>query len=76
MPFPQFFQDLIFFDEKDLLKYLEKFNHTKVAEISDSRKKYFDLVCKYIKKNSGICITIDYGYKNLPNNFTLQSIYS
>jgi len=60
----------------DLLKNLEKFNHVKVAEISDSRKKYFDLVCKYIKKNSGICITIDYGYKNLPNNFTLQTIYN
>ena len=60
----------------DLLKNLEKFNHVKVAEISDSRIKYFDLVCKYIKKNSGICITIDYGYKNLPNNFTLQTIYN
>jgi len=62
-------------ENADLLKYLEKFNHTKVAEISDSRKKYFDLICKYIKKNSGICITIDYGYKDLPNNFSLQTIY-
>ena len=60
----------------NLLNRLEKFNNVEVAEISDSRKKYFESVCKYIKKNSGICITIDYGYKDPPKNFSLQTIYN
>ncbi len=59
-----------------LLNKLEKFNDVGVAEISDSRKKYFELVCKYIKKNSGICITIDYGYKDPIKNLSLQTIYN
>ena len=60
----------------NLLKRLEKFNNVEVAEISDSRKKYFESVCKYIKKNSGICITIDYGYKDPTKNLSLQTIYN
>ena len=35
---------------KKMLKELEKFNNVKIAEISDSRKKYFELVCKHLKK--------------------------
>ena len=34
----------------NLLNRLEKFNDVEVVEISDSRKKYFESVCKYIKK--------------------------
>ena len=52
------------------------FNDVEVAEISDSRQIYFEAVCKHIKKNSGICITIDYGYKDPPKNFSLQTIYN
>ncbi len=59
-----------------LLKFLEKFDNVKVAEISESRMKYFDKVCKIIKKNKGIFVTIDYGYKNPPNYLTLQTIYN
>ena len=63
-------------DNIELLNKLEKFNGVNVAEISETRKKYFELVCKYIKKNSGISITIDYGYKDPPKNFSLQTIYN
>ena len=63
-------------DNIELLNKLVKFNDVNVAEISDTRKKYFELVCKYIKKNSGISITIDYGYKDPPKNFSLQTIYN
>ena len=63
-------------DNIKTLNKLEKFNDVAVAEISDARKKYFELVCKHIKKNSGVCITIDYGYKEPPKNFSLQTIYN
>ncbi len=59
-----------------ILKTLQKFNDVKVAEISESRKKYFNLICKFIKKNRGLFVTIDYGYKNLPNHLSLQTIYN
>ena len=61
---------------RKLLKILENFNNEKVAEISTSRNKYFDTVCKFIKKNKGIFITIDYGYNIPPKNFSLQTIYN
>jgi len=38
--------------------------------------KYFDSICKIIKKNKGVFVTIDYGYKNPPNYLTLQTIYN
>ena len=63
-------------EDNKILKILDKFDHVKVAEISESRNKYFNLVCKFIKKNKGIFITIDYGYKNLPSHFTLQTIFN
>ena len=63
-------------DNIELLNRLEKFNDVEVAEISDSRKKYFESICKHIKKNKGICITIDYGYKDPPKNLSLQTIYN
>ena len=58
-----------------LLKSLEKFNHAGIAEISNSRKNYYDEICKFIKNNKGIFLTIDYGYKIFPKNFSLQTIY-
>ena len=61
-------------DEK-ILKSLEKFEQVKVAEISRSRDEYFKLVCEFIKKHKGVFITIDYGYKNPPDHFSLQTIY-
>jgi len=68
-----------FFDkeisDKILIKRLEKFNKSGLAEISAIRELIFDKICKQIKKNNGLIITIDYGYKNFLNNFSLQSIY-
>ena len=63
-------------DDKKTLKNLEEFEKVKVAELSNSRKIYFDKICKFIKKNKGMFITIDYGYKRLPNHLTLQTIYN
>ncbi|MDB4860826.1 SAM-dependent methyltransferase [Alphaproteobacteria bacterium] len=62
-------------EDKKILKYLEKFDSVKVAEIARSRDEYFKLVCKFIKKHKGVFITIDYGYKNLPDHLSLQTIY-
>ena len=59
-----------------ILKKLEQFDKIKVAELSSSRKNYFDKVCKFIKRNKGIFLTIDYGYKKPPNYLTLQTIYN
>ncbi len=62
--------------DKKLLNTLKKFDHVKVAEISNSRIKYFNLICEFIKKNKGVFVTIDYGYKNPPNILSLQTIYN
>ncbi len=62
-------------EDKKILTSLEKFEHVKVAEIARSRDEYFELVCAFIKKHKGVFITIDYGYKNPPNHFSLQTIY-
>ncbi len=59
-----------------LLNSLKKFNNVKVAEISEKRVKYFNSVCKFIKKNRGLFVTIDYGYKNPPSHLSLQTIYN
>lgn len=62
--------------DKNILLNLEQFDHIEVAEISISRKNYFDRICKFIKKNKGIFITIDYGYITPPKHLTLQTIYN
>ena len=36
--------------------------------------KYFEKICKFIKKNKGIFITIDYGYIDPPKHFSLQTV--
>ena len=59
-----------------ILKYLEKFESVKVAEIANSRDEYFKSVCKFIKQYKGVFVTVDYGYKNPPDHFTLQTIYN
>ncbi|MDC0343337.1 SAM-dependent methyltransferase [Alphaproteobacteria bacterium] len=61
--------------DKEVLKSLEKFKYVKVAEISHSRDEYFKSLCQFIKQHKGVFVTIDYGYKNPPNYFTLQTIY-
>ncbi len=61
---------------KKILNYLNKYNKQKIYEVSYSRNKYFEQICKYLKKNRGICILIDYGYNEKIKNFTLQAIYN
>ena len=63
-------------EDKVTLKSLEKFEHVKVAEISHSRDDYFKSICKFIKQHKGVFLTIDYGYNNPPNNFSLQTVYN
>ncbi len=61
---------------KKILDYLSKYKRQKIYEVSFSRNKYFEQICKYLKKNKGICILIDYGYNKKLKNFTLQAIYN
>jgi len=61
-------------ENKSMLNILKKFDKFKIAEISISRKKYFDKICKYIKKNKGLFLTIDYGYTEPLDQFSLQTI--
>ncbi len=59
-----------------ILDYLNKYKRQKIYEVSFSRNKYFEQICKYLKKNRGICILIDYGYNKKLKSFTLQAIYN
>ena len=61
---------------KKILDYLNKYKRQKIYEVSFSRNKYFEQICKYLKKNRGLCILIDYGYNKKLKSFTLQSIYN
>jgi NADH dehydrogenase [ubiquinone] 1 alpha subcomplex assembly factor 7 len=61
---------------KKILDYLNKYKKQKIYEVSYPRNKYFEQICKYLKKNRGICILIDYGYNEKIKNFTLQAIYN
>ena len=61
---------------KKILDYLSKYKRQKIYEVSYSRNKYFEQICKYIKKNRGMCILFDYGYNKKIKNFTLQAIFN
>ncbi len=61
---------------RKILDYLNKYKRQKIYEVSFSRNKYFEQICKYLKKNRGICILIDYGYNKKLKSFTLQAIYN
>ena len=63
-------------DSIKTLMELNKQKNSEVLEISNSREKYFDKICKHIFKLGGMIIVIDYGYNNQPGYFTLQSIYN
>jgi len=63
-------------NSKKILYYLSNYKKQRIYEVSYSRNKYFEQICKHLKKNRGICILIDYGYNEKIKNFTLQSIYN
>ena len=59
---------------KKLLSLLVNFQKQKIYECSFERNKYFENICKLIKKRGGIFLTIDYGYFTEPKNYTLQAV--
>ena len=74
------FSNSFFFKEKkvlseNLINLLKNYENEKIFELSNKRNEYFENICKFIKKNGGIIIVIDYGYNKKIKNFTLQSIY-
>ncbi len=60
--------------EKKLLEFLSNYQEDKILEFSPSRNIFFEKICKLLKKNGGMCFTIDYGYIDNLKNFTLQSV--
>ena len=69
------FKDIII-NNKKILKQLNQYKNSEVLEISNSRDNYFDKICKHLLKFGGMIIAIDYGYRNPPGHFTLQSVYN
>jgi len=72
-------KDVFFFKDKKItakktLSYLQKYNGSRIAEISFQRESLFKNLCKHIFKNKGMMILIDYGYESPIKNFTLQSV--
>ncbi len=69
-----FFMNERLVKNRELLSFLNLHKKKKILEISFERNKYFEKICKYIKNNGGIFLTVDYGYLKNIRNFTLQSI--
>ena len=59
---------------KNLVSYLNQYKKQKFLEVSFARNNYYEKICKFIKKNGGIFLTVDYGYLKNKDNFTLQAI--
>jgi Uncharacterized conserved protein len=49
---------------KKLLSILDSYRE-EILEISFERNKYFDKICKFIKRRGGLFLTIDYGYSKI-----------
>jgi len=70
-----------FFEDKEtshkkLSNYVENNDEINNLEISKSRDKYFNKICKHLRIVGGMAIIVDYGYFNKPNYLTLQSLYN
>ena len=61
--------------DQKIIKRLENYYKNGIAEISTLREIIFDKICREVNKNKGVIITIDYGYENVLNNFSLQSVF-
>ena len=61
-------------NNKNLLLILSKYKKEKLFEVSFERMNYYKKICKHIKNQGGIFLTIDYGYLNKLKNFSLQAI--
>ena len=62
--------------DKDTLNELLKYKKNEFVEISQQREKYFLDICNFVSKVKGTLITIDYGYFDLPNKSTVQTLYN
>ncbi len=60
--------------DKKLISHLNFYKKEKLLEVSFERNKYFDKICKLIKNNGGLFLTIDYGYIKNIKNYSLQAI--
>lgn len=58
----------------DKLADINKLNENEIIELSYSRDEYFDKICNFLKRNSGLALIIDYGYTNPIRYSSLQSI--
>ncbi len=72
-------ENIFFFKNKmvknqKILSILKSYNQNNLAEISFKRNEYFNRICKFIKKNRGLIVTVDYGYSKNIKYFTLQAI--
>ena len=63
-------------NDSKTIENIENYKPSNVLEISKSREKYFSKICRNIKTLGGMILTIDYGYINKPENFTLQSLFN
>ena len=70
-----FYQYSLVNDEK-ILNKLAKYKNNDIAELSEHRENFFRKICDFVSKSSGSIIIIDYGYSELLENFTLQSIFN
>tara|TARA_B100000575_G_scaffold207868_1_gene169176 strand:- start:5992 stop:7029 length:1038 start_codon:yes stop_codon:yes gene_type:complete len=68
-----YFKDKIV-TNKNLLNLLNFYKKERLLEVSFERNKYFEKICKLVKKNGGLFLTVDYGYVKSIANFTLQAI--
>ncbi len=68
-----YFEDKVV-NNKELLSFINLYKKEKILEVSFERNKYYEKICRFIRNNGGIFITIDYGYLANNKNFTLQAI--
>ncbi len=70
----KFYLKEVVINNRELIKKLNESKKNQILEVSFDRNKYFDRICRFVKKNGGIFFTIDYGYIEKPRNYTLQAI--
>jgi len=70
-----FYQHSLVKDEK-ILNKLAKYKNNNIVELSEYRENFFRKMCDFVSKSSGSIIIIDYGYRQFPKTFTLQSVFN
>ena len=70
-----FYQHSLVKNEK-ILNKLAKYKNNNIVELSEYRENFFRKMCDFVSKSSGSIIVIDYGYRQFPKTFTLQSVFN